>query len=87
MTAGVTTSVVAPASSANLGAGFDVFGMAVSLRAEVGVGPPPAGATAIEANHPGRIPFERLGGAGDLWFRTNIPRPLAIGMLDRKSVV
>ncbi len=72
-------SVRAPASSANLGAGFDVFGMAVTLFAEFGAGPAPDGATQLDDRHPGRIPFERLGGRGDLWFRTNIPMARGLG--------
>ncbi len=72
-------SVRAPASSANLGAGFDVFGMAVTMFAEFGAGPAPEGATQLDDRHPGRIPFERLGGRGDLWFRTNIPMARGLG--------
>ncbi|MEM1334200.1 MAG: hypothetical protein AAGG08_12140 [Actinomycetota bacterium] len=75
----MTVVVSAPASSANLGAGFDVFGMALSLFAEVGVGPAPAGATEIEPGRPGSIPFERLGGRGRLWYRTNIPMARGLG--------
>ncbi len=52
--------VRAPASSANLGAGFDVLGMALDLAAEVGTGAPPPGATEIGPGHPGRAPFEEL---------------------------
>lgn len=72
-------SVIAPASSANLGAGFDVFGMALNLFAEVGVGDVPDGATALDDRHPGREPFERLGGAGPIWLRTNIPMARGLG--------
>lgn len=72
-------SVIAPASSANLGAGFDVFGMALDLVAEVGVGPAPNGATEVGEHHLVRVPFERLGGDGPLWLRTNIPMARGLG--------
>jgi len=74
-----TTSVTAPASSANLGAGFDVFGMALDLFAEVGVGPAPDGAIEVDEAHPARVPFARLGGAGPMWLRTNIPMARGLG--------
>jgi homoserine kinase len=72
-------AVSAPASSANLGAGFDVFGMALSLYAEVGLGPAPDGAHPIDGRHPARVPFERLGGTGELWLRTDIPMARGLG--------
>ena len=50
-----------PASSANLGAGFDVLGMAVTLHAEVGVGPVPNGARIAEPRHPASVAFRRAG--------------------------
>ena len=75
------SSVVAPASSANLGAGFDVFGMAVSLTAEVGVGDPPHGAQAIDRHHPAHTAFEHAGGdeAAPLWLRSDIPMARGLG--------
>lgn len=76
---GAGPSVVAPASSANLGAGFDVFGLALSAYAEVGVGPAPEGSAAIDDRHPARIPFIRLGGEGELWLRTDIPMGRGLG--------
>ena len=41
-----------PASSANLGAGFDVLGMALDLHLDVGVGEPPDHARAVDRHHP-----------------------------------
>jgi len=76
---GSVRSVVAPASSANLGAGFDVFGMALDLVAEVGTGDAPEGAVAVDERHPARVPFTRLGGSGELWMRTNIPMARGLG--------
>ena len=68
-----------PASSANLGAGFDVLGMALDLHAEVGLGPPPTGARAAEEQHPATVAFRRLGGTGDLWVRSSIPMGRGLG--------
>ena len=66
-------SVRVPASSANLGAGFDVLGIALTLHAEVGVGAPPDGARAAERTHPASVAFRRAGGDGDIWVRSPIP--------------
>lgn len=76
MTLGV---VRAPASSANLGAGFDVFGLAVDLYADVGLGDAPDGAQIVDAHHPAREPFARLGGTGAMWLRCNIPMARGLG--------
>ena len=71
--------VRAPASSANLGAGFDVLGMALDLYADCGLGQAPADAQQIDAHHPGRIAFEALGGTGPMWMRCNIPMGRGLG--------
>lgn len=68
-----------PASSANLGAGFDVFGMAVSMYADFGIGAVPAGAQQLDEHHPGRTAFDRLGGTGRVWMRCNIPMARGLG--------
>ncbi len=73
------TIVRTPASSANLGAGFDVFGMAVDLYADVGLGDAPDGAEQLDEHHPGRAAFDRLGGDGPLWMRCNIPMARGLG--------
>lgn len=62
-----------PASSANLGPGFDTLGMALSLHAEVGAGETPAGAQPADEYHPATIAFRRHGGEGPLWVRSPIP--------------
>jgi len=63
-----------PASSANMGPGFDTLGMALSLYAEVGVGAPlDEGARAADEHHPAMVAFRRHGGEGDLWVRSPIP--------------
>ena len=68
-----------PGSSANLGAGFDVFGMAIELYADLGVGLAPDGAQQLDARHPGRVAFDRLGGTGPMWMRCNIPMARGLG--------
>jgi homoserine kinase len=76
----VTLVVRAPASSANLGAGFDVFGMAIGLYAEVGHGPELAGAHWLDPNSRMLTLYRDLGGATDaLWLRTNIPMGRGLG--------
>lgn len=62
-----------PASSANLGPGFDTLGMALSLHAEVGLGGAPDGARAADEHHPAMVAFRRNGGEGPLWVRSPIP--------------
>lgn len=73
--------VRAPASSANLGPGFDVLGMAVTLHADVGVldGPPPEGSHAADDHHLAVQAFRAGGGDGALWARTNIPMGRGLG--------
>ncbi len=79
MTASDNWVVRVPASSANLGAGFDVLGLALDLHAEVGTGEPPDGARAADATHPATIAFRALDGEGDLWVRTSIPMGRGLG--------
>jgi homoserine kinase len=76
-TSGLT--VRAPASSANLGAGFDIFGMAVGLHADIGTGDAPDGAQQIDEHHPAREAFALLGGTGPIWLRCNIPMARGLG--------
>ncbi|MEX0847616.1 MAG: hypothetical protein WD023_07540 [Ilumatobacteraceae bacterium] len=72
-----------PASSANLGPGFDALGMALSLHAEMGVlsegGDVPDGARAVDRHHPGAVAFAELGGSGALWERCSIPVGRGLG--------
>lgn len=70
-----------PASSANLGPGFDTLGMALSLHAEAGVidGDMPAGAHRIDQFHPAGVAFRRAGGEGDLWVLSPIPVGKGLG--------
>jgi homoserine kinase len=70
-----------PASSANLGPGFDALGMALSLYAEAGVidGEPPANAQHADEFHPATIAFRRAGGEGSLWVCSPIPVGRGLG--------
>ncbi|MEY3034116.1 MAG: homoserine kinase [Actinomycetota bacterium] len=73
--------VVVPASSANLGPGFDVLGMALDLTAELGVvdGGVPDGAEVARGRHPAATAFASCGGRGELWVRTSIPSGRGLG--------
>ncbi len=62
-----------PASSANLGPGFDTLGMALSLHAEVGAGDAPEGGQPVDEHHPAAVAFRRNGGEGPLWVKSPIP--------------
>lgn len=78
-TSGRRWAVRVPASSANLGAGFDVLGMAVTLHAEIGCGEAPPGALAANEHHPATIAFRLGGGVGALWVRSPIPMGRGLG--------
>jgi homoserine kinase len=75
----VAWAIRVPASSANLGAGFDVLGMALSLHADVGVGDPPEGAAVAGEHHPATVAFRSLHGVGSLWVRSPIPMGRGLG--------
>ncbi|MFM8482403.1 MAG: homoserine kinase [Actinomycetota bacterium] len=83
MTTGERLRVRVPASTANLGPGFDVLGMAVSLHALVEVenddeqdSPRPGSA---ERSHPGMVAFRSVGGRGSLSMRCPIPSGRGLG--------
>lgn len=71
--------VRAPASSANLGPGFDVLGMALALHVDVGLGPPPPDGRVLPPSHPANAAFAALGGRGPIWSRTSIPMARGLG--------
>ncbi|MGA1362073.1 MAG: homoserine kinase [Ilumatobacteraceae bacterium] len=76
------TVIRVPATSANLGPGFDALGMAFSLHADVGVEGTdalPDGAQVAEATHPAQVAFERAGGRGRVWVRNSIPMGRGLG--------
>lgn len=72
-----------PASSANLGAGFDVLGMALELFLDVGIGDPPVGAQEVDRHHPVARAFAAFGHDGELlpamWVRSSIPMARGLG--------
>lgn len=75
-------SVRVPASSANLGPGFDALGMALSLYFEIGlVGDAgiPEGAHLIGQRHPAHGAFLLNGGRGELWAKSVIPMGRGLG--------
>ena len=75
----VTTAHV-PASTANLGAGFDVLGMALGLRLAVGDGEPPTRGQMLDGHHPASVAFARAGGDDrPLWIRSPIPMGRGLG--------
>ncbi len=72
-----------PASTANLGPGFDCLGMALSITAEIGVIDDATGtdevAKAVDEHHPASAAFRRTGGLGTLWVRSPIPMGRGLG--------
>ena len=68
-----------PASSANLGPGFDVLGLALTLWFDAGVGTPPRDAVVPDDAHPAIVAFAHGGGTGALWVRTRIPSGRGLG--------
>lgn len=77
----MTWAVRVPATSANLGAGFDALGLALDLYAEVGVvdRAAPDGAYVADRHHIADIAFRKLGGEGQLWVRSPIPMGRGLG--------
>lgn len=71
-----------PATSANLGPGFDVLGLALSLYVEMGIVDDtdlPDGAQVADDSHPGQIAFVRAGGHGRVWIKNEIPMARGMG--------
>jgi homoserine kinase len=68
-----------PASSANLGPGFDALGMALSLHLDVGLAAAGDGRRRAEETHPAVQAFRSLGGTGDLWVDSPIPMGRGLG--------
>ncbi|MEN9800934.1 MAG: homoserine kinase [Actinomycetota bacterium] len=71
-----------PGSSANIGPGFDVLGMAVSVHAELGVldarDPGPRHPIA-EGRHPANLAYRAAGGNSEVWVRSSIPSGRGLG--------
>lgn len=71
-----------PATSANLGPGFDTLGMAVTSYADVGVvgsSDQPHDAELCSSRHPAYVAFLRAGGTGEVWVRHSIPMGRGMG--------
>lgn len=80
------SSIRVPASTANLGPGFDALGMALTLYAEIGLldgrgatGDPPPTARVADDHHPATLAFEAAGGTGTLWVSSPIPAGRGLG--------
>ncbi|GBL20169.1 homoserine kinase [Acidimicrobiaceae bacterium] len=74
-----SVAVRVPASSANIGPGFDVLGMALSLHLEAGFGTSPADSIEASQNHPTLVAFRHSGGTGPLWVRSQMPMGKGLG--------
>ena len=73
------TAVSAPASSANLGPGFDVLGLALSRRTVVGTGSSPEAGRQLEESHPAVVAHRAAGGSGTVWGVGGIPMGRGLG--------
>jgi len=71
-------SVRVPASSANLGPGFDTLGMALGLHLECDWAPL-ANGKVVDDGHPALKAFRLAHGEGDLWVRCPIPMGRGLG--------
>ena len=73
--------VTAPASSANLGPGFDAIGLALELPFVFVTGEDPHdGLLPCDGHHPASVAYTAAGGgAGDHWWRSRIPPGRGLG--------
>lgn len=82
-TSGERLQVRVPASTANLGPGFDVLGMAVALHAVLEIASDvdegPTRVASVERGHPGAVAFRSAGGRGRLSIRCPIPSGRGLG--------
>jgi homoserine kinase len=67
-----------PASSANLGPGFDALGVALSLHLELAL-EPGEHRTLCDDAHPAVKAFRSVGGVGSVWVRCPIPSSRGLG--------
>lgn len=70
--------VSVPASSANLGPGFDALGMALDVPFVLSDERDDQ-LLAVEATHPAAVAFAAAGGEGPLWWRSPIPPGRGLG--------
>ena len=70
-----------PASSANMGPGFDALGLALSLHLEAATELPDDGPgwRAEDEHHPTTVAFRVAGGDGPVWVRSPIPMGRGLG--------
>lgn len=68
-----------PASTANLGPGFDVLACALNLYAELRLQAPGPPQTAIDDRHPAAQAFRSAGGQGPLWVTASLPMGRGLG--------
>lgn len=68
-----------PASTANLGPGFDALACALNLYAEFRLQAPPTGQAAIDHRHPASQAFHDAGGQGPLWVTASLPMGRGLG--------
>jgi homoserine kinase len=68
-----------PASSANLGPGFDALGMALSLHLELGFWRDGDQHAVAPEGHPAVHAFRSAGGRGPVWVRSPIPMGRGLG--------
>jgi homoserine kinase len=71
--------VTVPASSANIGPGFDCLAVALDLPFHLDVGEPQGEATKLDDNHPATKSFMDGGGEGPLFAETLIPPGKGLG--------
>jgi homoserine kinase len=78
-----SVKLLVPASSANLGPGFDALGMALDIHAEIGLvdatTPDADLAKRVDEKHPAQVAFAAAGGTGTLWVRSPIPIGRGLG--------
>lgn len=75
-------SIRVPATSANMGPGFDAVGAALSIYCEVGVvgdGATPDGAHEANDTHPAQVAFVAAGGVGRVWTKNHVPMGRGMG--------
>ena len=68
-----------PASSANIGPGFDCLGVAIDLPFHLDIGEPQKPATELDHRHPATTAFRDAGGLGPLFAETQIPPGKGLG--------
>ena len=62
-----------PASTANLGSGFDCLGLALDLKFNVHIDDPDYTGPATAVRHPAQVAFNKSGGSGPIYVSTDIP--------------